>query len=209
MVLSFRKFVTWIFIPFYVYLLVAFFVVMSFIAFSHGYGEGKIRACGVMLQLAGVVLACVQLQELKKYFNLPGNLSIIRNWLRECPAIIRKKQIYNESCNDGVGILPSLQCEGSGLVDAQIEDRLWVLETEVANLRKLIVDFDDKHVSKYKKILNVLRIEKGKRRVDVSRLEEKIKICSIGSAYLTEFGLLYIFIGSIMSGFPGLFRVFY
>lgn len=187
-------------------LLVVFFLLfivvgVLFFSVSCPIKEYNIRYCGLLLQLFGLLLAWYQIQGLKKKYGLKGNFYTFVSYLRNCPLLPRHESITG-SIQIPISMSGEASCEVKYNYSATIEERLFRLESQVNVLCETIGNNHSELLSKCRAIEGMVFEEKDERMVSIDGVHKTLFESFVGGIFLTEFSMLYIFVGSIMSSVP-------
>lgn len=188
-------------------LVVSFFVyiVVGVVAFSVSCptNENNIRYCGLSLQLLGLLLAWWQIQGLKKMYGLNGNLYNFIRYLKSCPLLPR-----HEPVTGSAQIRVSVSAKASGEVkrsdSSTVEERLHRLESQVDLLSEVIGNNNSELLDRCHAIEGMVLKEKDERMVSIDDVRKALFKSFVGGIFLTEFSMLYILVGSVMSSVPDL-----
>jgi hypothetical protein len=174
---------------------------IAFYPKSNESNESRIRIMGLILQLVGISTVFIGILEVRKLFNHPSLFAIGSKWLKSFPPFrIPKIASTANVANDGqVAFTSGLVLQHRASPNATIEERVRVLESNRDHLEHQITEFSQQITQINKDINKDLSSERQKRERNILELEIKLETTETAGEYLSLIGLVWLFIGLVMS----------
>jgi hypothetical protein len=162
-----------------------FFLLFGFFGFYPESNESRIRMMGLILQLFGIFTVFKGILELRKLFNHPSLRTIGIKWLKSFPPYRIPKPItatLNVASTSMRAYISGITLPHRAGPNATIEERLSALESIFASIEHQTTEHEQQ-ISQ----LNILE------------LEIKLETIETAGEYLSLIGLVWLFIGLVMS----------
>jgi CDP-diglyceride synthetase len=175
-------------------------IVLLFWAVACPVTEKGIRKCGFLIQVLGMVIAWVQIYQLKKMYKVQQVWSMFNSWWERRPWI-------RVVANNGVSEFPSMKGESIAtqqyfpLYGLDLKEQILSLKKDVDNIKALISDNNEIVMNRFLKIESCILSNFKETSLKLNTVEEKIKDTAVGGVLYVELSMLYIFFGSLLTTF--------
>ena len=168
---------------------------------THDSLELRIVLIGLLFQLIGISTVAWGLHETRKQFRRPGFFEIAQSWLKLFPKL--KPRSLSISVNDTISLSMSgtlsLQEPQQPGPDSPFEERIVWLEGKITRLDTLVQEHKKQYEEKITKLTTDLTSERQSRETEDKEVRQFLEEVSIGGIHLESFGVLCLFIGTILT----------
>lgn len=192
----------WVAEPYFAWLTIAVIAVALIVAFRNR-DEATIRITGLILQLLGIATVAWGIYATRKFFGRPSVLTLFCHWFGRFPRFTGRT--ISASANiEGI----SLTLDASAYVwtnpgpQATIEERIKALEDNLHDVNKRLLSTQSDVNQRFHKLVADLEQEKNERTEADRETGEKLEATETGGLHISAMGLLWLFIGLIMSTMP-------
>lgn len=168
---------------------------------THGSLELRIVLIGLLFQLIGISTVAWGLYETRKQFRRPGVFEIVQSWLKRFPKLkpgLVSLSATGTSSASGSDTL-SLQEPQQPGPDSPFEERIAWLEGKITRLDTLVQEHKKQYEEKITKLTTDLTSERQSRETEDKEVRKFFEEVSIGGIHLESFGVLCLFIGTILT----------
>jgi hypothetical protein len=162
--------------------------------------EPAFRWTGLCLQLIGIFTVAWNIRDTGERFGRPGPLALAAQWLRRRPrissSVISVGLAEGFSVSGGKARLDIWHNASSG---ADLEARLDVVEKNLARVRDQLHELERETEKRLERQINALEQEKQVRANDDEDIRGKLKSSAVGGLHISTVGVVYLFVGVIMS----------
>jgi hypothetical protein len=164
-----------------------------------------LRYAGTILQVFGLFLVAIGISELRKDFGLPPLGDTVRKWGRLAKAIFVKPAPITVELS---GVSASADMGGSAGMrfklapGTPLHKRVTLLEQQIEGLEAAL---DKAHNNLLREISNIRQatdVGLRARADEIANLATKLQRVTVGGIHLELMGLIWLFVGTILAGFP-------
>ena len=165
--------------------------------------EASIRITGLVLQILGIATVAWGIKETRELFGQPSLLEAGAMWLKSFPPF--GGRVISGS---GHAVLGSIASGRSGYSlapidpNSSIDERLAAIEINLNFIHQRITHTQSNLEQKATAISETIKTETAIREQEIEKTHSKIEAASTGGLYISATGVLWLFIGVIMSTVP-------
>lgn len=184
----------------YMWLSMAVICVALVISLRPHTNEPIIRYTGLLLQLFGILTVIWGISETKALFGHPSFAGEIKAWLDRCPLLRRNVvlAVDNATMSMMVGKARAHQTYGPG-ENPTVETRLEALEKNVTAIHERISQTQKEMDEELQKTGTALKHEEQSRQTEDNAIREKLEATGTGGVHISAMGVLWLFVGVILS----------
>lgn len=164
--------------------------------------ENCIRYTGLVLQLAGIGTVWLGIRETRKLFKHPTFWQQARAWFSRRPRYGGRVIAVGALMAASASVAGRMSVSTSPRPDATLEERMAVLERNLAYVRDDLTRFQNKTEEDIRRQEQAIKQEQQERSKDVQELNEKLKGAETGGLHISAMGALWLLAGVIMGTIP-------
>ena len=185
------------------WLTVAVAAIALVLAFRKGIDEATIRITGLVLQLLGIGTVAWGIRVTRKFFGRPSILTLLRQWFNHFPRFAGRTIAATANIH-----AISMTGNARGHVwrhpgpDATIEDRVKAIEDNLQDVNQRLCSTQTEIDQGFREQTGNLKHEQDMRSRADQEIREKLEATETGGLHISAMGVLWLFIGIIMSTIP-------
>jgi len=204
-----RKFVIWIkgifywFIAPYLFWITIVVVAASMVQVSYiSSSEASFRITGLILQILGIGTVAYGIHETRKMFGHPSYFSLTKDWLKRFPKFGGRIRLFSSNIQAKSMIGNARAHVWMNAKDDSNEEHIKAIEINLESINERLCEAQKQIDQSEHKIEQDIKKEQDVRTKADREILDKIEAVETGGIYISAMGVIWLFVGVIMSSVP-------